>query len=576
MDGLSLTAVVYELNSIVGGRIEKVQQPERDELLLSVHAASGGVRLLISASPENCRITLTDDKKPSPTEAPAFLMLLRKHLTGARITGIEQPNGDRVVKIGLEAFSELRDIVNFTLVCEIMGRCSNIILVDSDGKIVDSIRRVPPSVSTARQVLPRADYEYPPSKQKRVAKDADCPAFIEALSGSAKPESALSEAFYGLSPAVAKRLLTALGYPACGKEAAASALYEFYGEFSKGNYKPCIVLSNGASVCTLPFLPESGTEYRPFNTMSEAVNEFYRLRAAEESVKRRTSAYERAIKNAMQKLERKLTIYADAITGEDEIERLRINGELLTANLYSLPARASEAVVTDYYSDPPKLVTVELDPLYSPADNAQRYFTKYRKAKLAREHALAMRRTVTEELNYLDGLLYTLNFCEGEAELNELKAELIAGRYIKDDSASKAKNSRKAAAQKQPASKPYAFTSREGISILVGKNNRQNDALTLHTALPDETWLHTKDVHGSHVIIRRTGEVPDGALYDAAMLAAYYSKARGSANVAVDYTLAKYVKKPSGAMPGMVIYTHQHTVYVTPDEAHIRLLTKKN
>ena len=576
MDGLSLSAVVLELSALCGGRVEKLQQPERDELLISIHTAGGSCRLLISASPENCRITLSDEKKQSPAEAPAFLMLMRKYLTGARITGIEQPNGDRIVKICFETYSELHDVINVTLICEIMGKVSNIILTDGEGYVIDAIRRVSPATSPSRPILPRMRYEYPPSKEKRVARLASAEEFASVLREAEKPDSALSAAFYGLSPAVAGRLLAAFGYPACGAEAAGKKLADFYSEFYAGCVKPCIVLADGHAVCTLPFLPEAGTEYREYPTMSEAVNDFYRLRALEESVKRRTAGYERAIKNAIQKLERKIGIYYDAMTGEEEIERYKRYGELLTANLYLLPARGASAMVTDYYSDPPRTVEIPLDPTYSPADNAKRYFTKYRKAKLAAEHAAKMTLEAESELDYLEGLLYTLGCCEGEAELNEIKAELIAGKYVKDESAKDRRSGKKAAAPKLPASKPYSFVSRDGVTILVGKNNRQNDALTLKTALPDEVWLHAQNIHGSHVIIRTGGEVPDNTLYDAAMLAAYYSKARGSSNVPVDYTLAKYVKKPSGANPGMVIYTHQRTVYVTPDEEHIRSLSNNN
>ncbi len=573
MDGLSLSAAVTELGALCGARVEKVQQPERDELLLALHSSAGSKKLLISASPENCRITIADEKKVSPVEAPAFLMLMRKYLTGAKITCIEQPMGDRIVRIAFEAYSELHDAVTLTLVCELMGRCSNIILLDGEENIIDSIRRVPPSVSTARMVLPKAKYEYPPSKQKRVAREASASDFAEALISGAKPETALSESFYGLSPAVARRLLVSLGYPDCGAEEAGRRLKAFYERLFTGDFSPCIVMANGSSVCPLPFLPRGGEDYRQYPTMSEAVNDFYRLRTAEESTKRRTAQYERAIKTAMQKLERKLAIYAEAITGEEEIERLRIYGELLTASLYELTGRASSAFVTDYYSDPPKKVEIPLDPLYSAADNAQRYYTKYRKAKLAREHALEMRGSVTDELSYLEGLLYTLGCCEGEAELNELKEELISGRYIKDSE--KRASGRRTASPKLPQSKPYVYISRDGIKILVGKNNRQNDRLTLHTALPDETWLHTKDVHGSHVIIRHSGEAPDDTLFDAAMLAAYYSKARGSASVPVDCAPVKYVKKPAQAAPGAVIYTHQRTVFVTPDAEYIMKLKRE-
>lgn len=571
MDGLSLSAAVHELGALVGGRIEKVQQPERDELLIAVHTKGGSTRLLISASPENCRITLTDEKKLSPVDAPAFLMLMRKYLTGARISYVSQPNMDRLVEFGLETYSELHDAVNMTLVCEIMGRHSNIILVGPDGNIIDAIRRVSPSLSSARLVLPRIRYEYPPSKRKADPREASAEDFERVLASAVKAESALSDNYYGLSPAVAKRLAVSLGFPECGIKTLSERLCGFYRDFSEGVFHPCVVTADGKSVMTLPFLPGDDSEFTEYGSMSEAVNAYYVSRALEESVKRRTSSYERVIKNAQAKLERKLAIFDEAISGEEENEKLRKYGELLTGSLYLIPYRTDRAVVTDYYSDPPVPVEIPLDPKLSAADNAQKYYSRYRKAKLARDHALEMKKQVSEELVYLDGLLYSLSCCESDSELSEIRQELIAGGYVEDDSRKQKKG---AAPKKLPPSKPYCFTSRDGVHILVGKNNRQNDKLTFGTAFPDDIWLHTKDIHGSHVIIRRSGPVPDQTLFDAAMLAAYYSKARGSSNVPVDFTEVKHVKKPSGAKPGMVIYTHQRTVCVTPDQEHIKKLMR--
>lgn len=570
MDGLSLAAVVSELSLLTGGRIEKVQQPERDELILSIHSAGGSCRLLISASPENCRIALTDEKKASPVEAPAFLMLMRKYLTGARIASVEQKNTDRVVEFAIDTYSELHDELRLKLVCEIMGRHSNVILVGEDGDIIDAIHRVSPSVSSARLVLPKLAYEYPPSKKKTDPAEAAPEDFEAALSRGIKPGTALADSFYGLSPAVAGRLALALGYPEIGEKALAERLVSFYAAMKKGEFEPCIVTADGKNLCTLPFIP-AGEEYRRFSSMSEAVNAFYAERAKQESIKRRTSSYEHILKNAVAKLEKKLTIFSEAIESEEETEKLRLYGELITANLYTIPQRARSAIVDNYYCDPPEKVEIPLDPLCSAADNAQKYYNRYRKAKLAREHGIKMREQVTEELSYLEELTYTLSCCESESELNEIRQELILSGYVKDDA--KRKGGRAAAPVKLPASKPLAFTSRDGIQIFVGKNNRQNDKLTF-SAAPEETWLHTKDIHGSHVIIKKGSNVPDTTLYDAAMLAAYYSKARGSATVPVDYTLVKYVKKPSGAKPGMVIYTHQRTVYVTPDAEYVKKLMK--
>ena len=439
MDGLSLSAVVYELKAIIGGRIEKVQQPEKDELVIAIHSAVGGSRLLISASPENCRIVLTDEKKASPAEAPAFLMLLRKYLTGARIVSVDQPNMDRVVEIGIETYSDLGDTVRIRLVCEIMGRHSNIILVDGEGLVIDAIKRVSPSVSSVRLVLPHVRYGYPPSKEKLDPRSADASVFEKVLVNAVKPEAALSENFYGLSPAVARKLLTSLGWPECGIGVLSERLRGFYSDFAQGRFTPCVVTADGSPVSMLPFAPADGSAYDRYNTMSEAVCAFYLGRAAEESIKRRTSSYEHVIRNAISKLERKLSIFSAAISGEEENEKLRLYGELLTANLYAIPPHSSSAAVLDYYSDPPAAVEIPLDPRLSAADNAQKYYTKYRKAKLARQHALDMRGKTADELSYLEELLYTLTCCEGESELNEIRQELIAGGYISDDAARKGK-----------------------------------------------------------------------------------------------------------------------------------------
>ncbi|MCR5808417.1 MAG: NFACT family protein [Clostridiales bacterium] len=571
MDGLSLSAVAYELRSLIGGRIEKVQQPEKDELILAIHTADGNTRLLLSASPENGRVCLTDEKKLSPVEAPAFLMLMRKYLTGGRIKSVDQPNMDRIIEFSIETYSELHDAVTVKLVCEIMGRHSNIILTDADGVIMDAIRRVSPSLSSARLILPKVIYEYPPSKKKEDPRLASPLDFASVIKDAVKTESALSDKYYGLSPAVAKKLVFSLGYPECGAEVLSERLAGFYSDFSKGRFKPCVVKANGSTVSLLPFIPNDGSEIKRFGTMSEAVCDYYSSRAYEESLKRRTAVFDRAITNAKQKLEKKLSIYSEAITSEEENEKYRLYGELLTANLYRIPQRIDQAVVTDYYSDPPVDIVIPLDPLLSASDNAQRYYTKYRKGKTARDHAVKMREEAVSELSYLEDLSYSLSCCDGESDLNEIRQELLAAGLLSDES----KKSRRSAGQaKVPPSKPYSFVSRDGLTILVGKNNKQNDRLTLNIAAPEDVWLHVKDSHGSHVIIKRSSPIPDTTLYDAAMLAAYYSKARGSANVPVDYTQIKYVKKPSGAKPGMVIYTHQHTAYVTPDIEYVKSLMK--
>ncbi len=558
MDGLTLAASVVELRSLIGGRIEKIQQPERFELLFVVHANAVSQRLLISASPDNCRIHITEEKRASPIDAPNFLMLLRKHLQNSRITSIEQPNADRIVIIRFASLTELYDTTEFCLICEIMGKHSNIILTDGNGIILDSVRRVSADMSSMRLILPRLTYEYPPTQTKKDPFLASAKDFSECLSKSDRKDKALSSEFYGLSPSISAMLIDAIIYR-CGLTAYDSdeigrELFHFYEALNGGQAIPCIA-DFGDRNTLLPFTPAIDSFTR-FNTMHEAADEFYRLRSQTESIKRRTASIEKILSNNIQRLERKIEKFSMAIGDEAEIESLRLSGELITANLYRIPAHARCIKLENYHVDPPKPMAIELDPMLSASDNAQNYYKRYRKAKSAMETAIIQRDSADQELEYLCGISSDLSRCLNEADFEEIKAELTSQGYIK---AAQTKRS------KPPKSKPHRFISSDGIEILVGKNNTQNDKLTFKEARPDNIWLHTKGIHGSHVIVCSEDSIPDRTLFEAAQLAAYYSQARESAQVPVDYTRRKFVKKPSGAKPGMVIYTNQKTLYVNPE-----------
>lgn len=557
MDGLTLAASVAEIkNALEGGRIEKIQQPEKYELLISVHSKSGSHRLLISSSSENCRIQLTNEKRPSPIDAPNFLMLLRKHLTGARITGIEQPKHDRIALIRFEGLTELSDRTGFTLVCEIMGRHSNIILLDNDGVILDSIRRVSAGMSSVRLVLPKLKYEFPPMQDKLDPAALAAPELEAILCAAERRDKALSNSVCGLSPAVSALLLERLedGLRPNDLNALSKAVITFYSQLLSAGFTPCIA-ERGEKKLLLPFAPiDCAVKFYP--SLGEAADEFYRLRAEGESVKRRTASLEKVLTNAISRLERKAEKFALAIGDEAEIERLRLSGELITANMYALPDRAREAVVDNYYTDPPERMRIELDETLSISANAQLYYKKYRKAKSAHDIALVMHRETLEEVEYLRGILVSLSECITDSDFAEVRSELASGGYIRE-------NRRKQ--QKLPKAKPYSFTASDGTEILAGKNNIQNDRLTFKDSSPDDIWLHTKDIHGSHVILRCAGSEPsDAVLLEAAQLAAYYSQAKNAPSVPVDYTRRRYVKKPNGAKPGMVIYTHQKTLIVSP------------
>lgn len=557
MDGLTLSASVAEIKkALEGGRIEKIQQPEKFELLFSVHSKSGSNRLLISASPENCRMQLTAQKRPSPIDAPNFLMLLRKHLTGARITGVEQPKHDRIVLIRFEGFTELSDSTSFTLVCEIMGRHSNIILLDSDNNILDSIRRVSAGMSSVRLVLPKLKYEFPPMQAKLDPQGMTSDDLFSVFEAAERRDKALSNAVCGLSPAVSTLLIEKLE---CGLlpndiDSLSKAVASFYSKLFSADFTPCAA-ERGDKKLLLPFVPE-GCTYKVYETLGEAADEFYRSRAEGESVKRRTVSLEKVLTSAISRLERKSDKFALAIGDEDEIERLKLFGELITANMYAIPERSKAAVVDNYYTDPPERVRIELDENLSASDNAQQYYKKYRKAKSARDIALVMQQETLEETEYLRGILSSLSECLTDSDFEEVRSELASGGYMRE-------NRKKQ--QKLPKAKPHTFKASDGTEILVGKNNIQNDRLTFKDSSPDDIWLHTKDIHGSHVILRCAGAEPsDAALLEAAQLAAYYSQARNAPSVSVDYTRRRFVRKPNGAKPGMVIYTHHKTVLAAP------------
>ena len=572
MDGLSLAAAVAEAKVLIGGRIDKIQQPDKDELILAIRSGGENYRLLLCASPEHCRLQLTSVKRENPIEAPAFCMLLRKRLTGGRILSIEQPNLDRSVYISIEARNDLGDAVPLTLCAEIMGKYSNIILISEKGVIMDAIKRVGVGMSNVRTILPGLEYIAPPSQEKANPLKAAPGDFYDAISGAMRLDKALSGRFFGLAPSVAGKLANTVtqGRPweeltEDERQAAAVDIWKFYRNLSDGRFSPAIILDQrGEPEGALPFCPY-GFEYRKMPSMGEALDSFYAETDLIHRMHRQGAGIRKTIQNNIERCKKKLAMQNDAISSEGDIEKLRLYGELLTANAYALPHGTGEAAVLNYYHEPPEPIIIPLDPRLSPNDNAQKYYKKYQKAKAARDMAEEQRKKTLEELAYLEGLLDNLDKCAGDSELRELSEELMNEGYIKRP---------RGKVQRLPASKPMCFISSDGIEIYVGKNNRQNDMLTLKLAGPRDIWMHTKDIPGSHVIIKAE-DPPKETLYQGALLAAYYSKGRGGENIPVDYTEKRYVKKPSGAKPGMVIYTTNRTAYVTPDYAEVKAIRQK-
>ncbi|MBS7356671.1 MAG: NFACT family protein [Eubacteriales bacterium] len=577
MDGLSLYSAMNELNKrLAGGKIDKIQQTDKEELLLMVRSLGQTYRLLINASAADNRVQLTELKKQAPSEAPMFCMLLRKRIAGGKIVRFEQERLDRVLKISIETYNDLGDLSVFALYCELMGKHSNIILANEKGVIVDAIKHVGLGMSSVRFVMPGLEYSAPPAQDKQDPSKASADDFSMAMCMVGMSiAKALSNAFFGLSPAVAAQLVArytdkteCTQLSEAERKELAERLAAFYADMAQGKEKASAVLNAlGETEAVYPFAI-SGSGIKLYDSIGEALDGLYINSDRREWAKRHGASARKVLQNNIERCEKKLALYADALNSGEQMEKCRLYGELLTANLHSLKSGTDTAAVDNYYADPVERIAIPLDRQLTPGENAQRYYKKYQKLKAARDMAIVQREQTLSELNYLEGQLDNLTKCTAENELSELIEELKDQGYIKRDKGGKKK-------MKLAASKPMHFVSSTGADIYVGKNNRQNDELTLHFASPNDIWMHTKNIPGSHVIVKGASEQDTATMTEAALLAAYYSRARGSENVAVDYTPRKYVKKPAGAKPGMVIYSTNKTAYVTPSEEAVAGLKER-
>ena len=577
MDGLSLYSAMNELNKrLAGGKIDKIQQTDKEELLLMVRSLGQTYRLLINASAADNRVQLTELKKQAPSEAPMFCMLLRKRIAGGKIVRFEQERLDRVLKISIETYNDLGDLSVFALYCELMGKHSNIILVNEKGVIVDAIKHVGLGMSSVRFVMPGLEYSAPPAQDKQDPSKASVDDFSMAMCMVGMSiAKALSNAFFGLSPAVAAQLVArytdkteCTQLSEAEREELAERLAAFYADMAHGKEKASAVLNAlGETEAVYPFAIAGGG-IKLYDSIGEALDSLYINSDRREWAKRHGASARKVLQNNIERCEKKLALYADALNSEEQMEKCRLYGELLTANLHSLKSGTDTAAVDNYYADPVERIAIPLDRQLTPGENAQRYYKKYQKLKAARDMAIVQREQTLSEQNYLEGQLDNLTKCTAENELSELIEELKDQGYIKRDKGGKKK-------MKLAASKPMHFVSSTGADIYVGKNNRQNDELTLRFASPNDIWMHTKNIPGSHVIVKGASEQDTATMTEAALLAAYYSRARGSENVAVDSTPRKYVKNPAGAKPGMVIYTTNKTAYVTPSEEAVAGLKER-
>ena len=563
LDALCLTAVAGEVRSAVhGGKIDKIYQPTRDEVVLYIRGPAGNVRLLLSANPGHPRAHLTERNRENPEQPPMFCMLLRKHLQGARILELNQPPLERILDFKLETLDELGDRVERRLVLEAMGRSANLILLDGEGRIVDCTRRVDGDIARGqRQLLPGLFYRQPPTVDKLNPFTLELEELRLVLANPLGKawDKLLLDSFTGLSPLVARELAFRAGDDS---EKLAAELEKLGKSVEENHFTPYLLVREGKPVdfTFLPVLqygPE--TESIPRESFSALLDDFFSDRESAERVRQRGQDLVKSVTSARDRTARKLGNQARELEATKNRERLRELGDILTSNLHLMEKGMSTFRTMDFYDPEGGEVDIPLDPLLTPQQNAAKYYKEYNKAKTAEEMLTIQIEKGEKELEYLNSVLENIALAEGEKDLQEIRQELTETGYLR-----RPKTAAKRA--KRVSGKPMEFRSSSGLRISVGKNNSQNDLLTTKLAYKSDIWLHTQKIHGSHVILwLEGGEADARSLTEAAQLAAYFSQARDGSKVPVDYTPVKYVKKPAGARPGMVVYTTYQTAVVEPD-----------
>lgn len=552
-DGIVTMAVARELSEkILTGKIDKIYQPEGDELVFNIHTKQGKLKLYASVNPSAARIHFIGENLSNPPAPFPFCMLLRKHLQGARITAISQKDSERIIEISLETFNELGFSVSKKLIFEIMGKHSNIILTDIDsGKIIDCIKHISIDVNRVRQLLPGIVYQYPPSQDKIPFTK------IEANDELPSDGKAIQRKIAGISSALADEM----SY----HDNPAEFLKSVAGRAAFGDITPLVYSDKKNSPKEFYIVPLSDYEgaclRMDFSSISECLEYYYNNKQSTNKVRQKSLDLIRAVSSQLEKLRLKEQRLSEDLLKAENSEELRLFGELLTANIHNVKPGVSRAVLTNYYDD--SQIEIPVDPRFSPSKNAQIYFKKYGKAKTAVKEKRLQLEASSRETEYLESVLSYLESAEELPEIDALRKELEDTGYIRRRKVPGGFKEKKFKAE------PHRYILEDGSTVLVGRNNKENDFLTFKLAAPKDIWLHTKDIPGSHVILqpsgaKSTGETAEAAIYAAASIAAFHSKAKASENVPVDYVPIKYVKKPAGAKPGMVIFTNNRTVWVNP------------
>lgn len=572
-DGVFTASIVKELSTLINGRIDKIHQPARDEIMLFIKKDRGGSKVLFSANPAYPRVHVTSISRENPKIPPTFCMILRKYISGARIADVYQISFDRMVEFKLESKDELGYPKVFYLIIEIMGKHSNIILLDDSKTIVDSIKHLDSSMNRYRQVLPGVKYILPPDNNKLNPLTTKIEGFKEILSSSLQRSVSriISDSFLGISRIFADELCEDFAAAPVKElspqdiERIVSNFFYYMSKIKSGDFSGFIYYTSQEmkDYYVFPLSRYSALSYLHIESPGEILDTYYGERDTKNNLKQKYNDLFKLVSNLVERNIKKLQIHNDKLHECSFYETWKIYGDLLMANQYSIGLGQTKAEVENFYRPDLEAISIPLDPEMNAVDNAKRYYARYAKEKSTREIVTEQLKECLEEKSYLDTVLFNLDSALDISSIDEIRQELYELGYIK----------KRRLSGKVQKSNPYHYRSSDGFDIYVGKNNTQNDYLTLKFAVASDIWMHTKNIPGSHVIIKsKGGSVSDDALMEGAMLAAYHSKAKSSATVPVDYTERKNVKKPSGAKPGMVIYYTNKTIYVTPDESKINRL----
>ena len=583
-DGITIAAVVKELrDTLIGGRIYKIAQPENDELLLTIKTAEGGQRrLLISAGASLPLIYLTEKNKPSPMTAPGFCMLLRKHLQNGRITDITQPGLERIIHLHIEHLNEMGDLCHKRLIVEIMGKHSNLIFVNEEDSIIDSIKHISGMVSSVREVLPGRIYFIPHTQEKQNPLSLDLESFRFTMYGKNMPAyKALYSSYTGISPMIAQEICYRAGMDgdfstsyfeeAPDGEEKLRLLYKSFSDIMEqiknGIFSPAIVYENGVPVeyAPLPLSMYEADSTKNYASISELLEQFYAEKNTVTRIRQKSSDLRRIVQTALERNVKKYDLQLRQMKDTEKKDKYRIYGELLNTYGYYIAPGAKSLEALNYYTN--EMITIPLDPLLTASENAKKYFDKYSKLKRTYEALSQLTTQVKEEIDHLESIQAALDIALLEEDLAQIKEELIVSGYIHRKGGSK---------KIKFTSKPFHYISSDGFHIYVGKNNYQNDELTFKFATGNDWWFHAKGIPGSHVVVKSEGaSLPDSTFEDAARLAAYYSKARSQDKVEIDYTEKKNVKKPSGSKPGFVVYYTNYSMMIDTDISGITQLEEK-